>query len=326
MRVKGVLQGAACLPVRRTGVVPWLWKVDIDSAYRRVPLAEMDYWAAWVAFMVGSVVAAHVWAPTLQLLPQSVLQVYVSSHKACPFGATASVQAWERIAALITFLARVILRVLVFCYVDDYIGCDRQSRVSHAGTQPRRDICNRPKCAEHAMWCMVRLIRAMFGCSAVADRKVDHGASLVCLGVLISPAEQGFRCELAKAKAEKCVTVISAALQQGILHPGTARKLSGMRMSHFSLATAHGISRAGRLCWAAQFLFRRLGRAMLRPLFTRAHSAECELDDALRTALRWWLMVLRAGTAEVCLLYLTVRSSRWVVGITRTGAPVGRAV
>ena len=52
-------------------------------------------------------------------------QVYVSRHNACPFGATASVQAWERIAAMVTFVARKLLGVLVYCYVDDFIGVDR---------------------------------------------------------------------------------------------------------------------------------------------------------------------------------------------------------
>ena len=52
-------------------------------------------------------------------------QVFVAMHLACPFGATSSVQAWQRIAAAVTFLARSVLGVLVFCYVDDYIGVDR---------------------------------------------------------------------------------------------------------------------------------------------------------------------------------------------------------
>ena len=32
--------------------VPWLWKLDIDSAFRRVPLAAADLWAAWTAFLL----------------------------------------------------------------------------------------------------------------------------------------------------------------------------------------------------------------------------------------------------------------------------------
>ena len=59
-------------------------------------------------------------------------QGVVAIHLACPFGATSSVQAWQRTAAAVTFLARTLLAVLVFCYVESvltgaalayYIGC-----------------------------------------------------------------------------------------------------------------------------------------------------------------------------------------------------------
>ena len=127
---------------------------------------------------------------------------------------------------------------------------------------------------------MARLVRALLGDSAVACHKVAFGATLVCLGILITPRMHSFRCELETGKAAKCSSVIEVALRDGILYPGTARKL------------------AGRLGWASQFLFRKLGRAMLRPLFQRAHSSECLLDDALKTALAWWLKVLSMGVAE----------------------------
>jgi hypothetical protein len=253
----------------RTGMVPWLWKLDVDSAFRRIPLAGDDQWAAWVAFLCDG-------------------QVYVSGHRACPFGATASVQAWERIGAMLKFLAVTLFGLVSFRYVDDYMGIDR------------------PQCAEHGMRCMAELVRAVLGYSAVADRKLGFGASLVCLGVQIMPKANGYTCELAKEKAEKCVQVIEKALADKELYPGTARKL------------------AGRLSWATQFLFRRLGRAMLRPLFTRAHSSLCALSSDLSCALEWWLVVLKAGVTETKLwrmptdrpahLYVDARGvpPRWV--------------
>ena len=130
------------------------------------------------------------------------------------------------------------------------------------------------------MMCLARLVRAIFGDGAVAKHKLDFGQSLVALGVLITPKEYSFRCELAPAKAAKCVDTIVKALTSCEMYPGTARKLSG------------------RLSWASQFMFRRLGRAMLRPLFQRAHSSECMLDEPLRVALGWWLEVLKKGVAE----------------------------
>ena len=53
------------------------------------------------------------------------------------------------------------------------------------------------------------------------------------------------------------------ALTEGVLHSGAAKKL------------------AGRLNWAVQYLFHRLGRAMIRPICDPAHSRfGCAPHDA----------------------------------------------
>ena len=44
-----------------TGVLPSLWKADIDSAYRRIPLAPAQRWLCGIAFMAaGTVRCAYV--------------------------------------------------------------------------------------------------------------------------------------------------------------------------------------------------------------------------------------------------------------------------
>lgn len=163
---------------------------------------------------------------------------------------------------MLKFLAMAVLGLVIYRYVDDYPGIGR------------------PQCAEHAMRCMAELVQAIFGNSAAADKKVGFGAALVCLGVLITPSVSGYTCELAQDNAEKCILVMAKTLRDKELCPGTARKL------------------AGRLSWATQIIFRKLGRAMLRPLFTRAHSSLVSLDEGLTQALCWRLMVLMAGVAE----------------------------
>ncbi len=102
--------------------------------------------------------------------------------------------------------------------------------------------------------------------------------------------DQNCEVSLSLEKAAKCLADIDKALYDRELHPGTAQKL------------------AGRLGWASQHLFRRVGRAMLVPLFQRAHSGcgvmcfhvaivscswgaacrQCELCKDLEVALRWW--------------------------------------
>lgn len=54
-----------------------------------------------------------------------VLEVFVSSHAACPFGATASVVAWERVGSALTAIVRRFLRIALLRYVDDLFAPER---------------------------------------------------------------------------------------------------------------------------------------------------------------------------------------------------------
>ena len=49
------------------------------------------------------------------------MQVWVSVHYACPFGALSSVHGWERTGRLLTTLARKILHLPTDRYVDGFI-------------------------------------------------------------------------------------------------------------------------------------------------------------------------------------------------------------
>ena len=90
---------------------------------------------------------------------------WVAKHFAMPFGATASVEAWHRFGALVAELARRLLFLPVFRYVDDFYAAERF------------------ECMRHGMECFVRLVRALLGPSAVSDKKVECGRSLVILGI-----------------------------------------------------------------------------------------------------------------------------------------------
>jgi len=46
-------------------------------------------------------------------------------HKACPFGAIASVHAWERIGNAIQFIAQKYLKIAALRYVDDFFAAER---------------------------------------------------------------------------------------------------------------------------------------------------------------------------------------------------------
>ena len=77
-------------------------------------------------------------------------------------------------------------------------------------------------------------------------------------------------------KAAKWLHDVQEALRAGRLSSGQAAKL------------------AGRLSFSAQHTFRKLGRAMLRPLFQQEHKPlpNGRLGPQLRLALQWWEQVL----------------------------------
>ncbi len=85
---------------------PGLWKADIDAAFRRVPLQDPHKWAAAVAYIFQG-------------------EPWIAVHQSVPFGATASVLAWHKVGALILDLARQLLHLPVFRYVDDYFAAER---------------------------------------------------------------------------------------------------------------------------------------------------------------------------------------------------------
>ena len=52
-------------------------------------------------------------------------KVMWASHYACPFGAVASVHAWERVGVAICSIARKLLGIPLMRYVDDFFAADR---------------------------------------------------------------------------------------------------------------------------------------------------------------------------------------------------------
>ena len=225
----------------RLGFWPTLWKADVDSAFRRIPIAP--------------------------------------SHHAMCFGLVGSVHAWNRIAAFIRHVARTLLRIPVFCFVDDYFSLE-----SHATV-------------EHAMWCFVRLVRALLGgdaiapgsctcgkqgCSACMPRKCSFGLPLCVLGIEVTVGDDGVEARPSPDKVAKWLAQLDGALSSGFLPPGEAAKL------------------AGRLQFATQHMFRRLGRAMLRPLYQQQYAPlrGNRIGNTLRAAMSWWKAALERGWCQ----------------------------
>ena len=188
------------------GRTPAMFKADIDSAYRRIPICKEHWWAAAVVFF---------WMG----------QPWVASHRAMPFGALAAVHAWERIGALITKIAVKLLKLVCFRYVDDFFGCER------------------PELVEHSLSCLVRLIRLLLGPTSVADSKVECGSRLIILGVDIKAGKEKYTCMPSAEKVKKWIKSIEAALANNCLPPGDAGKLAG-RLSWSCQHMFHRMGRA----------------------------------------------------------------------------------
>lgn len=130
------------------------------------------------------------------------------------------------------------------------------------------------------MLCFGRLVRLLLGSDAVACAKLQHGASLSILGVDVSMSAQGLRCCPTADKARNWLSIIDEALRAQSLTPGLASKL------------------AGKLSWGSSVLFRRLGRAAMRPIFDQQTRRDAAMSPELRRALIWWSRVLRLQIVE----------------------------
>ena len=197
-----------------TGETPRAWKADIDSAYRRIPCHPDHRHLLWIMFLFKG-------------------EAWASRHVALPFGCTASVHAWNRIGGLLFHVGRKLLHIPLLRYVDDLFSADRS------------------QCAEHAMMCFARLVRAISGSSSVQERKLCCEAPLTVLGVTVTVESDCITVFPSAEKICKWTQQLEPIRASKVLHSGEAGKM------------------AGRLGFASQHAFSKLGRSMLRPFFAQ---------------------------------------------------------
>ena len=201
-------------------------------------------------------------------------QTFACCHLGMPFGSLASVHAWHRIGSkllrvavccigvsvvagcFLKALGRRLLMIALCHFVDDYFSADRK------------------ECIEVAKTCFARLVRACLGETAVAERKLESGNPLCVLGVSIELTRDGAVFWPSEDKTVKWRSRIRAALATDAMDAGDASKL------------------AGQLQWASQAVFRRMGRALTRPIIEQSKGSSCRISKELRLALEWWDEVL----------------------------------
>ena len=151
------------------------------------------------------------------------------------------------------------LKIPLLRYVADLFSADRQS------------------CAQHALDCFARVVRAVLGHGALQKRKMECAAPLDVLGVTVSVGKSMVTVWPTKDKIKKWSAQIDRILNTQQLDAGEASKM------------------AGRLGFAAQFAFSKLGRAMLRPIFAQQYAClkGGRLGPMLDLALWWWKHALQ---------------------------------
>ena len=239
---------AVAAAVRATDMeIPMLWKADIDAAYRRIPVMPEDRELLHVAVLHEGV-------------------TMVARHHAAPFGAVASVHAWERCGALLWHIACAILHLPVLRYVDDFFSAES------------------PTCCKHSMHVFARLITAVLGSTAISKHKLEWGNPLTILGLTLTLRSDDIMCAPDRKKAEKWAGVLKNVINDNVMAPGDASKM------------------AGRLSFASQHMFLKLGRAMLRPFFAQQYAPPKgqKAGGDLITACKWWIEVLERHRHQTC--------------------------
>ena len=147
----------------------------------------------------------------------------------------------------------------------------------------------------------------MLGPDAIAQRKLLHGNPLVVLGISVELTLAGVTFNPDPAKLVQWMAQIQEALDKKSLNCGDAAKLAGTcAKTLLTLIEQMICLLAGRLSFASQHTFKRLGRAMLVPIFMHAKRGG-PLSDELVAALSWWLVILKEGICEVSQLHFVAR-------------------
>ena len=117
----------------------------------------------------------------------------------------------------------------------------------------------------------------------------------------IKMSRRGYKCKPTKGKVTKWLKTIEGALVEKRLTPGDASKLAG----RLSWGSSHLFRPAGRrwiLCSCVLHLcmhaVRKLGRAMLRPIYDQKTRRDGKASVELQRSLQWWREVLQRGLRE----------------------------
>ena len=183
-------------------------------------------------------------------------------HMAMCFGAAASVWNFNRTADALQALKRVLLWIVSGHFVDDFNGVDIEDLADGAF---------------HGMAEFFELL----GLQTKPSKAQAPATAHVVQGVLVSIGEEGVVLKPTPERIKKVTATIDEALRTDEMTPEVAGKL------------------AGRLNFITQATFGALGKAALKPVYSRAHDAAASTSSGLSAGLRAALMALKALLADI---------------------------
>lgn len=224
----------------RSYAAPWFWKVDHEAAYRQIPLQASERRLAVVTFCDPSSGQKCLWI-----------------HNALPFGALGAVYGYNRPARGLVHIARVLLRIPVDNYFDDYWGVEGGASVA-SGFEA------------------FKVLNELLGFLLKPSKERSPGKEGEVLGLEVELSSPQTRVSVSMARRAKLLQAIAGILFGGRLLPGSAGSL------------------VGKLGFACSGIFGRVGRAALQPLYRRQHArrGSTALSRPLRSALGFFVTLL----------------------------------
>lgn len=182
-------------------------------------------------------------------------------HRALPFGAIGSVWGFNRVADGVVALSRKILLNMVHHYVDDFGAIEDRMTASSSFTSFEQGM-------------------ATLGFRMKQKKAQPPEARQKLLGVYLDIQDDVVMVVPCPERVKKMVATLQRALDTDHLDPDTARRVTG------------------KLNFIASTLFNNLGKALLRPLYGRAHETHTKesnlhhLNSGLRTAIHTLMSLL----------------------------------
>jgi hypothetical protein len=212
------------------------------------------------AFRRIPVLASQRWACGIVFMFKE--RLYRAVQHAMPFGYVGAVYAWERFAHFLWMVVVVLLRVPAGKYVDDFFCIEQAHHI------------------DQVLASVAAVFRAIMGEDSLSVRKLLSGNPLTVLGFDVMLGHGFARFSLNEEKRVRWLQQIQCFRSCKRMVRREAEEM------------------AGRLSFASEYLFKRLGRAMLRPIFAQKKSRDGSIHAALDAALQWWETALAEQEAE----------------------------